>query len=118
MSRARTPSIKVGDIVRAEEPDHRYGAGPLLLRVTAVGTFQREPDGIWQEVRGHQIGWNGHVEASERYAWVRLAGIRLNRRMRSRINGRPRKVARPQFRPRSPATWFGRPRRGASAFHR
>lgn len=78
MSQARTPRIKVGDIVRAKEPNYRYGEGPLLLRVTAVGPSQHEPDGVWQEVRGHQIGWNGHIEVSERYAWVRLAAIQIN----------------------------------------
>lgn len=82
MSPARTPRIKVGDIVRAEEPNYRYGQGPLLLQVTAVGPSQHEPDGVWQEVRGHQIGWNGYVEVSERYAWVRLATITINRRVR------------------------------------
>jgi hypothetical protein len=78
MSPARTPRITVGDIVRAEEPNYRYGQGPLLLQVTAVGGFQHEPDGRWQEVRGHQISWNGHVETRERYAWVRLAGIKID----------------------------------------
>ncbi len=78
MSRSRSPRIRVGDIVRAEEPDYRYGTGPLLLRVTAVGGVQHEPDGIWQEVRGRTIGWDGRVEANERYAWVRLAAIRIN----------------------------------------
>ncbi len=72
------PRIRVGDIVQAEEPDYRYGRGPLLLRVTAVGGHQREPDGVWQEVRGHQIGWNGRVQANERYAWVRLAAVHIN----------------------------------------
>jgi hypothetical protein len=78
MNPTRTPRLKVGDIVRAEEPDYRYGTGPLLLRVTAVGALQRESDGVWQEVRGQQIQHNGSVEANERYAWIRLRSAKVN----------------------------------------
>ena len=87
MNPARPPRIEVGDVVRAEEPDYRYGTGPLLLRVTAVGGFQRGPDGVWLEVRGHQIEGNGHLGASERYAWVRLAAIQINPPGRPRVSG-------------------------------
>lgn len=80
MSPRPTPRLKVGDIVRAEEPDHRYGRGTLLLRVTAVGVLQHESDGAWQEVRGQQIRWNGSIDANQRYAWVRLAAIEVNPR--------------------------------------
>ncbi len=78
MNPARTPRLKVGDIVRAEEPDYRYGTGPLLLRVTAVGVLQPESDGAWQEIRGQQIHLNGYVEVNERFAWVRLSSITVN----------------------------------------
>jgi hypothetical protein len=80
MSPAPTPRLKVGDIVRADEPDYRYGTGPLLLRVTAVGVLQRESDGVWQEVRGQQIHQNGYVEVNERYAWVRLRSVKIHAR--------------------------------------
>ncbi len=77
MNPARTPRLKVGDILRAEEPDYRYGTGPLLLRVTAVGVLQHESDGVWQEIRGQQIHQNGYVEVNERFAWVRLSSIQV-----------------------------------------
>jgi hypothetical protein len=78
MKPARTPRLKIGDIVRAEEPAYRYGTGPLMLRVTAVGVLQRESDGVWQEVRGQQIHRNGYVEVKERFAWVRLRSIKVH----------------------------------------
>jgi hypothetical protein len=76
---AHTPRVAVGDVVRVEEPDYRYGAGPLLLRVTAVGGVQREPDGAWLNLRGYQLRSDGRETGlPERYALVRVAAIRVN----------------------------------------
>jgi hypothetical protein len=77
MSGSKAPQPSIGDVIRVEEPDYQYGTGPLLLRITAVGVAQREPDGLWLPVRGHEIHWNGDVDPSERHALVRLSAVRI-----------------------------------------
>ena len=77
MSGSEAPRLSVGDLIRVEEPDYQYGTGRLLLRITAVGAAQREPDGLWLPVRGHEILWNGEVSRTERHALVRLAAVRI-----------------------------------------
>jgi hypothetical protein len=72
------PTVKVGDVVRLDEPDYKYGKGRLLLRVTAIGEAHREPDGIWLQLHGVQLRANGDFDGPERYALVRLAAVRLN----------------------------------------
>lgn len=79
VSQQKMPTVKVGDVVRLEEPDYKYGKGPLLLCVTAVGKAHREPGGTWLELRGVQLCPIGQsFEGAERHALVRLAAVRLN----------------------------------------
>ena len=77
MSEPKAARISVGNVIRVEEPDYRYGRGPLLLRITAIGVPRREPDGPWLELRGQEIHWNGEAAPYERHALVRLAAARI-----------------------------------------
>ena len=77
MSPPKAPQVSVGDVIRVEEPAYRYGTGPLTLRITAIGEGWREPDGLWLELRGHEIRWNGEADPRERHALVRLDAVRL-----------------------------------------
>jgi hypothetical protein len=67
--------VRAGDVIHMSEQDYCYGFGPLTLRVTAVrGTWQRA-DGPWAVVDGIPLLGEGR-EGPERYALIRIAGIR------------------------------------------
>jgi hypothetical protein len=61
----------------AEEPNYRYGTGRLLLRITSLGARHREHDGLWLELRGHEVDPTGREDPRERHAVVRLHGITI-----------------------------------------
>jgi hypothetical protein len=71
------PQLNVGDVLRLAERDYRYGTGPLLLRITAIGVTRQESNGLWLEVRGHEVRWNGEADPRERHALVRLEAARI-----------------------------------------
>lgn len=68
--------VEVGDVVRVGEPDYIYGYGPLILRVTEVGTIQRDRDEEWVHLKGVQLRADGSpLRPDPRYALVRLAAL-------------------------------------------
>jgi hypothetical protein len=57
-----------------------YGYGLLVLRVTEVGTVQRDGDEDWVYLKGIQLREDGTpLRAEPRYALVRLAALRRRR---------------------------------------
>lgn len=68
------PPLQHGDIVRIEEADYLYGAGPLVLLVHELGPPQARPDGWWLTVRGVQLGLNGS-KLVQRRPLVRLSAL-------------------------------------------
>jgi hypothetical protein len=77
MNERRVPPIAVGTAIAVEEPNYRYGTGRLLLRITSLGARHREHDGLWLELRGHEIDPTGREDPRERHAVVRLHGITI-----------------------------------------
>lgn len=70
------PPIKVGDVIRVEEPDYPYGVGPAMLEITGVGVVERLADGWWLNLRGVAVRAGGARRSScERYVLVRLAAL-------------------------------------------
>lgn len=75
---ART-AVRVGDVARVDDGDYMYGTGPLVLRVSAVGGVQSFQDEPWLELRGYEQRKHG-PEGRERFALVRVAGVRVQSR--------------------------------------
>jgi hypothetical protein len=73
----RGEQIRIGTVIGVEEPDYRYGTGRLLLRLTSLGPRHREHDGLWLELRGHEVDPTGREDPRERHAVVRLRGITI-----------------------------------------
>lgn len=65
---------KPGDVLKIHEDNYRFGLGELVLRVTAVRSVQRLPDGDWLTVAGVQVGWKG-ADVGEREVLVRLSSL-------------------------------------------
>ena len=82
----------VDDVIRVEEPDYRYGTGPPILRVTAIGEARGDTDGLWLKLRGHDVRWNGEADPSERHALVRLEAVRLVPSRKNRDPPLPRRI--------------------------
>jgi hypothetical protein len=59
-------------VLRVEEADYQYGAGPLTLRLEAIDWSNpvRYDNDVWYPVRGVQIAWNG-AELDRREVLVR-----------------------------------------------
>jgi hypothetical protein len=65
-----------GDVLDLSEQDYLYGAGRLVLDVTAVGAdITRYPRLEWLRVTGDEIRWNG-ADAGERTIMVRVEALR------------------------------------------
>jgi hypothetical protein len=77
MSERRLPVLTAGTVIAVEEPNYRYGTGRLLIRITSVGARHREHDGLWLELRGHEVAPTGREDPRERLAVVRLHGITI-----------------------------------------
>jgi hypothetical protein len=75
MSRPEQLAVKIGDELLLQEADYCYGAGPLLLRVTAVHEVQRFDGDAWLRVRGMQLRRSDKLQLCERVALVRLAAL-------------------------------------------
>jgi predicted NAD/FAD-binding protein len=68
--------VKVGDVVRLNEPDYMYGAGRLVLRVTKVGRIQTLPDGAWLDLEGIELRPDGtQVGIAPRHALARVTAL-------------------------------------------
>jgi hypothetical protein len=72
--------VRVGDVLHLREADYRYGAGPLVLRVTAVADQQCDPE--WVTLRGVEIRWTG-APGDERTTQVRRTALRDPRTRRA-----------------------------------
>ncbi|WP_432829334.1 hypothetical protein [Dactylosporangium sp. CA-092794] len=66
------PPIKAGDLLSLREPDYRYGAGELTLRVTVPPV--ESPDPEWMTLTGVEILWNGD-RGRERQVAVRTSAL-------------------------------------------
>jgi hypothetical protein len=61
----------VGDLLFLKESEYKPGVGPLRLRVTAVGEFERHEDGPWLNLRGVDVYPDGSpITGRERYVLV------------------------------------------------
>jgi hypothetical protein len=69
--------VNPGDVIRVSEPDYMYGVGPLILRVTEVGSVHRHNDGAWLDLMGFELRADrSQVQPQPRYALVRLTALR------------------------------------------
>lgn len=67
-------NLKVGDIIRLEEPYYRYGTGPLILRLTAVPVrFNNSTE--WFEAMGIELRNDG-LELQPRRAVILLQAVK------------------------------------------
>ena len=84
MNEPRVPPLAASTVIAVEEPNYRYGTGRLLLRITSLGARHREHDGLWLQLRGHEVDPTGREDPRERHAVVRLHGITMSRREMNR----------------------------------
>jgi hypothetical protein len=69
--------VRPGDVIRVEEPDYMYGVGPLILRVTGIGSVARVGNDAWVNLEGYQLRPDGSKFAPEtRFALVRVKAVR------------------------------------------
>jgi hypothetical protein len=72
------PSI--GDVIEVGDRDYKFGAGPLILRVTRVGDRMLAADGEWLDLEGFELRVDGSQLAPHpRQAAVRLSAICVRR---------------------------------------
>lgn len=72
----RLTPICAGDVIEVSDADYCPSTGSLTLRVTDVHGLVCLNDGPWVIVDGIPLFSNGY-EGEERYAQVRVAGIRF-----------------------------------------
>jgi hypothetical protein len=72
----RLAPIFAGDLIQVSEADYCHGIGSLTLRITDVHGLLFLTDGPWVIVDGIPLCSNGY-EGEERYAQVRVTGIRF-----------------------------------------
>jgi len=67
--------VRAGDVIHVAEQDYCYGVGSLTLRVTDVHGLVYLGNEPWVIIDGIPLWSNGH-DGEERYAQIRVAGIR------------------------------------------
>ena len=71
----RMAPVRAGDVIQLAEPDYCYGIGSMTLRITNVHGLVYLNDEPWAIVDGVPL-WSDGFEEEERYAQIRIAGIR------------------------------------------
>ncbi|MEU4220818.1 hypothetical protein [Actinoplanes sp. NPDC026623] len=71
----RIAPIRTGDVIQVAEQDYFFGLGTLTLRITRVYGLMCINHGPYVDVDGIPL-WSNGYEGEERYAQVRLSGVR------------------------------------------
>lgn len=66
---------EVGKVYRLNEPDYRYGTGPLAVRVTKVLREATYEDGAWWEVECVARPPTYEGPGQERFLYVRASAL-------------------------------------------
>lgn len=70
-------TLKLGDVIEADDRDYKYGTGSLILRVTRIGGQQCTADGEWLDLDGLELRPDGsQIRPQPRRAEVRVTTLR------------------------------------------
>lgn len=75
-------TLRLGDVIAADDKDYKYGTGRLILRVTTIGNRQSTADGDWLDLDGLELRPDGtQLGVQPRHAAVRVTALRNQRRL-------------------------------------
>lgn len=71
-------ALKLGDVIEVDDRNYRFGIGPIILRVTMLGSQKRGIDGEWVDLEGLELRRDGsQIGQQPRPVSVRVPGVRL-----------------------------------------